>query len=1117
MIVVDLIYDLSVLVIISVLSGFLDQRFNRSGKPGKIFQGILFGTVAIIGMIHPFVFAEGIIFDGRSIIIGLCTLFFGPLSGGIAALMSVLYRLHIGGGGVLMGVLVIFFSYALGYLFFLRKNSSKEKLITYKELYLFGLLLHAVMLFLVLTLPLGNIKEIYKVISFTLLALFPLVTLLLGKILLDQENSNRFVNELKISEKKYRDLFESNKDGITIFYINPDSTISNIVEANEAAAIMLGFNREDIVGKHPAEFEIDRNATELDSRKREILEKGYSAFETSLKHKDGHLVPVEIKVVNLLYGNRPALMNIVRDISDRLQKTEELKKNEYYLTKAQEIGSIGTWEMDVVENILTWTEENYKIFGVPFGTPMNYELFVSCLHPEDREYVDKMWNEAVNGAPYDIEHRLIVDGKVKWVREKAELEFDAEGNALKGIGFTQDITERKELFERLKENEERFRLLFDQAPLGYQSLDENGCFIAVNKVWLEMLGYNYQDVIGKSFGDFFSPDYRNGFRERFASFKAAGRIHTEIEVVHKDGSYHHIVFEGRVGYNVDGSFRQTHCILSDETEKRKAALALAESEEKHKQMISNISDVIGITSAEGIIKYKSPNSEKWFGWKPEDLIGTNGWDTVHPEDLERIQKEFFDLLQEDNKTKKVVYRYKCKDGSYKPIELTAVNLTKNSAINGVLMNYRDITERKQTEEALRESEVRFRNLFEKNNAVMLIVEPKTGKIKDANASAAVFYGYSIDELKNKTIQEINTLAPEKTEEERSKAEAGQQNYFVFPHKLASGEIRTVEVHSSPITFHQEILLVSIIHDVTERKKAEAALRESEYFFKESQRAAFIGSYKVDFITGLWESSEVLDQIFGIEKEEVRSIERWLDIVHPIDSEMMNIYLTEEVIGKHQLFNKEYRILRKSDGATRWVHGLGKIDFDGSGNVVSMIGTIWDITEGKLAQDELNRKAEQFKLITETSNEGFWRVDLIGNLKEVNDIYCKMSGYSRDELLCMNISDLEAIERKEDTKNHMQKLLKVGFDKFETQHKCKDGKIVEMEVSSTYSKNLEMIMVFFTDITERKKVEKELKEQMEEITRFNKLMVGRENKMIELKKEINALLEEEGKPSKYNIH
>ena len=113
----------------------------------------------------------------------------------------------------------------------------------------------------------------------------------------------------------------------------------------------------------------------------------------------------------------------------------------------------------------------------------------------------------------------------------------------------------KQTQQQLKQSEERFKLLFDRAPLGYQSLDENGNFIEINQQWCELLGYNKEEVIGRWFGDFLSPENRDAFRKRFPIFKAQGRIHAEFEVMHKNGSPVFIAFEGRIGYGNTGEFK----------------------------------------------------------------------------------------------------------------------------------------------------------------------------------------------------------------------------------------------------------------------------------------------------------------------------------------------------------------------------------------------------------------------------------------------------------------------------------------------------------------------------------------------------------------------------------
>ncbi|WP_343426970.1 PAS domain S-box protein [Candidatus Amarolinea dominans] len=135
-------------------------------------------------------------------------------------------------------------------------------------------------------------------------------------------------------------------------------------------------------------------------------------------------------------------------------------------------------------------------------------------------------------------------------------------------------------------------------------------------------------------------------------------------------------------------------------------------------------------------------------------------------------------------------------------------------------------------------------------------------------------------------------------------------------------------------------------DVTARKHAEDALRQSEHLLQESQIVANLGSYLLDITSGLWTSSEVLDTIFGIEKAYQRSVSGWVALIHPEDRQAVSDYFMHEVIEKRAYFDRTYRIIRQNDGAPRWVHGLGKLEFDAESRPVVMYGTIQDITERK---------------------------------------------------------------------------------------------------------------------------------------------------------------------------
>jgi PAS domain S-box-containing protein len=140
------------------------------------------------------------------------------------------------------------------------------------------------------------------------------------------------------------------------------------------------------------------------------------------------------------------------DITELKKAEKALQDIERDLNRAQVVGKIGSWRLDTRRDVLMWSDENYRIFGVSKGTPMTYEGFLGIVHPEDRVYVDREWNTGLRGEPYDIEHRIIVEGEVRWVRERAELEFDTEGKLKGGFGTTQDITDLMDMRHRLEDS-----------------------------------------------------------------------------------------------------------------------------------------------------------------------------------------------------------------------------------------------------------------------------------------------------------------------------------------------------------------------------------------------------------------------------------------------------------------------------------------------------------------------------------------------------------------------------------------------------------------------------------------------------------------------------------------
>ena len=276
----------------------------------------------------------------------------------------------------------------------------------------------------------------------------------------------------------------------------------------------------------------------------------------------------------------------------------------------------------------------------------------------------------------------------------------AESNAKLEI----ENAERHKISTAFQESLDRLNKIADRVPgVVYQyrlNPDGSSCFPFASEGIRDIFQVSPEEVAHDASIVFsrLHPDDFEGFASSIQTSAKEMKIwHHEYRMIGKNVRW----FMGNAmpQENEDGSILW-HGYTSDITERKLAEKALLESEIKHSSMISNISDVIGIIGADGVMSYKSPNIEKHFGWKPQDLIGTIGWSTVHPDDLERIQLEFYTLLQTDNSSTTVQYKYKCKDGSYKPIELTATNLVNNSIINGILLNYHDITVQKQAKEAL---------------------------------------------------------------------------------------------------------------------------------------------------------------------------------------------------------------------------------------------------------------------------------------------------------------------------------------------------------------------------------------------------------------------------------
>jgi len=422
-----------------------------------------------------------------------------------------------------------------------------------------------------------------------------------------------------------------------------------------------------------------------------------------------------------------------------------------------------------------------------------------------------------------------------------------------------------------------------------------------------------------------------------------------------------------------------------------------------------------------------------------------------------------------------------KDSSRIPVEISAKQLA-----NGYFQEIiRDITDRKKAENELRNSEERFRSSLDNMLEGAQIIG-FDWKYLYINTQAEIQSHYSRKELLGKKYMDIWPGAEttevfsqiQKVLTERITLQ--MENQFFYP----DGNIGWFILSIQPVPEGAFILSI----DITERKLAEIKVKENERLLRESQKIACLGSYKWNLSTGVWESSEILDEIFGIDADYIRSFQGWETIIHPDWHKDMNDYVVNDVIGKLQRFDKEYLIVRQNDGHERWVHGLGELEFDANNQPTNLIGTILDITERKLAEKALFESEEEFRKMIET-------IPLAIHLTTGKEQVSKYLNRKMVDLFGYTMEDIPTIEqwwplaypdesyRKQISEDWNRKVAHAidnqsNIEPMEVVVTCKDGS--KKNISWGYITLGDKNYSFGLDMTERKQGEEEIKKLNSEL-------------------------------------
>ena len=317
---IDLVYNLCLLIALSVASGFIRQRRERTAL-GAALQGLLFGGASVIGMMRPLVLGPGLIFDGRSVMLSLCGLFFGPLAVAISAAMAVLYRTVLGGAGTTMGVLVIASSALLGLLFHARWVRPGTG-VSVRRLLGMGLAVHLVMLLLTLTLPAGSGLGVIQRVGLPILLVYPLATLLIGKVLSSRSAEVRTLEALREREERYHTFFAHGPDAVVVL----DPETMRPIEFNDQACLQLGYTRKEFAGLTMEDIEAVESSEETSRRIHQVMADGCSDFETRQRTKQGELRTIHVTAQYIRIGGSNTYHCVWRDITERKREEFELQR-----------------------------------------------------------------------------------------------------------------------------------------------------------------------------------------------------------------------------------------------------------------------------------------------------------------------------------------------------------------------------------------------------------------------------------------------------------------------------------------------------------------------------------------------------------------------------------------------------------------------------------------------------------------------------------------------------------------------------------------------------------------------------------------------------------------------
>jgi PAS domain S-box-containing protein len=866
-------------------------------------------------------------------------------------------------------------------------------------------------------------------------------------------------NDLQESELRYRRLFETAQDGILLL----DAGTGRITDVNPFLLAMLGYSREEMLGKNLWEIGAFKDIKASKKAFAVLQEKDYMRYENlPLETKAGQAVQVEFVSNVYEVGDRKVIQCNVRDITERKLVEQSLKRSEERFRRTFDQSPIGIATAGLDYHFISANKTMCLMLGYS-EEELKGKTFKDVTHPEDLARDIEEMQRLTRGEidSYEREKRYVrKDGSIFWGHITVGLIRDEKGKPLFYTPLIQNINDLKRAEEILRESEEKYRNLVERANDGI-CLFQDRLIKYANPKLAEIWGGSVQEILDTPFTDHVHPDDLSMVIDRYNRRMAGEQLPTSYEagLKRKDGSK--VYVELNVGVITYLGKPAELVIIRDITDRRQAEEALHESEKRFRDLTERTSDWIWEINAKGAYTYSNWKVKDILGYSPEEIIGKTPLDFIIPEEKERIAAEFQAILEKQKPFANMENTNLHREGRPVVLETNGVPVLDSF---GQLQGYRgidrDITERKQAEEAIKYSEEFLNNIIEKSPFAMWISDSQ-GTLVRTNQALRDLLHTTDEEL----VGKYNVFKDNIVEEQgfmplvKNVFEKGETAHFVLTYK--SSQLENLELKNK----------VSLVLDVTISAVKDTEGRITNAIIQHVDITERVQAQeKIDHLASFPELNPDPVSEFAVDGKVIYANAATKQLFPDLDKlGAKHPYLTGWETITPQLMASGHTSHMEREVIVSGHFYLQTIQYLKTQNIFRVYTR--DISERKKAEAEL----QKYELMASNSNGIILFLDRdSGRILEANAAAVKAYGYSRDELLTKTIKDLRA----PDTLNAVEKQIRKADSEgilFETKHKRRDSSLFPVEVSSRGAVvgGQRTLVSIIRDITERKRAEAEI--------------------------------------------